>query len=158
MISCYLLFGMHNYFFFLHSWMRNYQHIVCVFLCINKMWIQCWFKVRVVSWRIYVHAVAKNIHWIHHSLMPRGNLDGKDNSKQGSHHFQRVGHNFYFSGFKIIRIWHSSRKSTGPKGLCQAKGVWGHVPPEMIYILLLQRRVPAMLTAKSALLSDKRAL
>ena len=64
-------------FFFLHSWMRNYQHIVCVFLCINKMWIQCWFKVRVVSWRIYVHAVAKNIHWIHHSLMPRGNLMGK---------------------------------------------------------------------------------
>ena len=138
MISCYLLFGMHNYFFstFLNVKLSTYS--LCLLL--NKMWIQCWFKVRVVSWRIYVHAVAKNIHWIHHSLMPRGNLDGKDNSKQGSHHFQRVGHNFYFSGFKIIRIWHSSRKSTGPKGLCQAKGVWGHVhvPPEMIYILLLQ--------------------
>lgn len=26
----------------------------------------------------YVYAVGKNIHWIHHSLMPRGSLDGKD--------------------------------------------------------------------------------
>jgi len=112
-------------FFFLHSWMRNYQHIVCIFLhvCINKI---C--KVRVLSWRIYVYAVGKNIHLIHHGLMPSGNLDPKDNhtcSKQGSHYIQRAGHNFYFSGFKINMIWHSSRKLTRPKGLYQAKGIWG---------------------------------